>query len=354
MANTDGLMRKEKQGQPPTLYYAPVAMNNGPSGERNEPGWKRPFKVLQKNWRLSLTFVLTVLIGVIVLTSLMTPTYEPQALLEIDPPGAQPFSLRDGQTSDLGAARYMDTQLEILRSDDLALATIRDLKLDQKPEMVRQSTLGKIIGAVTEPFGSSDPKESVRTKDEERALQSFRKKFSASQVRQSHLVELSFASRDPKLAAKVTNTVADLFIKRNYEMRYGVSMQASKWVSHQLDALRQKIADANRAVVDFQNKNGIVNVLDAQNQTTNTITQKVSALNQQLTQAEADRIEQEAYLKMAESGNTASLPQVQNSPLLQSLMQRLADSKAQLAQALAIYGNQNPNVKKLQSQVNEA
>jgi len=353
MADTEGLIHKEMYRQPPSLYYPPVMHNEAPSGTRNEPGWKGTLQVLRKNWVLSVAFALTVLIGVIILTALMTPTYEPQALLEIDPPGAEPFTLRNEQTSELGASSYIDTQLEILRSDDLALATIRALHLDQNPEMVSQSTMSKIITAITQPFGRSHSNKSGLSREEEKALNSFQKKFTASQVRQSHLVEVSFESRDPKLAANVTNTLVQLFIKRNYQMRYGVSVQASEWVSNQLDALRQKIAAANQAVADFQNRNGIVNVTDAQNQTMNTVTQKVSELNRQLTQAEADRIEQEAYLKMAETGNTGSLPQVQNSPLLQNLMQRLADSRAQLAQAMAIYGSRNPNVIKLQSQVDE-
>jgi succinoglycan biosynthesis transport protein ExoP len=353
MADTEGLIHKEKNRQTPALYYPPVVPIEGPSGSRNEPGWRGTLQILQKNWVLSVAFALTVLIGVILLTALMTPTYEPQALLEIDPPGAEPFSLQNSQTSELGADRYMSTQLEILRSDELALATIRELHLDQKPELVAQSTLSKILGFVAHPFGPDDPRQASRTEAEERALRAFRDKFSAAQVRQSHLVEVNFTSRDPKRAAEVTNTAVDLFIKRNYQMRYGNTMQASEWVSHQLDALRQKIADSNRALVDFQNNNGIVNVTDAQNQTMNTVTQKVSELNRQLTQAEADRIEQQAYLKMAESGNTSSLPQVQNSPLLQNLKQRLGDSRAQLAQAMAIYGNKHPNVKKLQSEVNE-
>ncbi len=353
MANAQGLIRRERHSQPPSLYYPPFTLNVTPSGGGNERGWRATLQILRKNWTLSLAFVLAVLIGVTILTSLMTSTYEPQALLEIDPPGAEPFSFRNDQTSEPRAASYIDTQLEILRSDDLALATIRALHLDQNPEMIAQSTLDRILAVVIRPFGASGSNKSGLTREEARALNSFQKRFAASQVRQSHLVAVRFASRDPKVAADVTNTLVELFIKRNYQMRYGVSLQASEWVSNQLNSLRQKIAAANRAVADFQNENGIINVTDAQNQTINTITQKVSELNRQLTQAEADRIEQEAYLKMADTGNTSSLPQVQNSPLLQNLMQRLGDSRAQLAQAMAIYGTQNPNVKKLQSQVNE-
>ncbi len=352
MAETEGLIRKGNRQQP-SVYYPPITLSETPPGGHKEPGWKGLLQILQKNWALSAAFALSVLIGVIILTALMTPTYESKALLEIDPPGSAPFALQNTTSTELGSTSYVDTQLEILRSDDLAIATIRDLHLDQDPEFVARGTLSKIIAAITEPFGQSHSSKAGLTVKEERALKSFRDRFSADQVRQSHLVEVSFDSRDPKMAAKVANTVAQLFIKRNYKMRYGVSVQASQWVSQQLDALRGKIAAANQAVVDYQNQNGIVNIPDGQNQTTNTVTQKVSQLNQQLTQAEADRIEQEAYLKMAESGNTASLPQVQNSPLLQSLIQRLADGRAQLAQAKAIYGDRNPNVIRLQGQVNE-
>ena len=80
MADTEGLIRKERHRQPPSLYYPPLAPNEGASGGRNEPAWKGTLQILQKNWVLSVAFALTVLIGVIMLTALMTPTYEPSPM----------------------------------------------------------------------------------------------------------------------------------------------------------------------------------------------------------------------------------------------------------------------------------
>lgn len=354
MHKTVGIRRNEPgapEGSPRRGLWAPdvepLAGSIGPS--------QRNLWVLQKNWRLSLAFASTVLVGVIVAACLMAPVYEPKARIEINPPSDQVFSLPDGATSDPGAQNYLETQIEILQSSELALATIQALHLDQNPELVPSSKLTQLTAAAVRWFtfkrGSRD-----QDADESRqdlALKSFAERLSVAQVRQSRVVEVSFASHDPTLAAQVTNSLLDIFIQRQHDTRYGPTI----WVSQQLEDLRQKIANENRALAEFQNTNGLMDVSDGQNPTQNqpqnTVTQKVSELNQQLTTAEADRIQLEAYVKMAEGGNTDSLPLVQNSPLMQGLTQRFVDTRAQLAQAHTIYGENNSNVKKLESEENE-
>jgi capsular exopolysaccharide synthesis family protein len=79
----------------------------------------------------------------------------------------------------------------------------------------------------------------------------------------------------------------------------------------------------------------------------------VNELNRQLTQAQTERIQQEAYLNMIEGGRAESLPQMRDNLILQDLSKRLSESRAQLAQALAVFGKNNPNVKKLQNQTDE-
>jgi polysaccharide biosynthesis transport protein len=138
-------------------------------------------------------------------------------------------------------------------------------------------------------------------------------------------------------------------------------MAAAGALSNELSDLKSAVDKANGALIDFQQKNGIVEVGASTSQDgssvaggpQNPVTARVIDLNRQLTQAEADRLSQESYLKMINTNNANSLPQMRDNIVLQELQKRLAESRADLAQALAVYGENNSNVRRLRNQTNE-
>ena len=79
----------------------------------------------------------------------------------------------------------------------------------------------------------------------------------------------------------------------------------------------------------------------------------MAELNQQLSQAQADRIQLEALLKSVQAGSPDVLPEIRNNPVVQQLSTKLAEQRAELSQVRVVYGPSHPNVKKLQSQVDE-
>ena len=72
-----------------------------------------------------------------------------------------------------------------------------------------------------------------------------------------------------------------------------------------------------------------------------TYTEHMGELSRQFTQAEAERIQLQALLKN-ENGNPDSLPEVRNNPVVQQLSQKLAEQRAELSQALVVYGSNHP------------
>ena len=58
-------------------------------------------------------------------------------------------------------------------------------------------------------------------------------------------------------------------------------------------------------------------------------------------------------MKQIRQGNVDALPQMKDNVLIQGLTTRLVDSRAELAQALAVYGGNNPQVRKLEQQTDE-
>src|SRR5437899_9435898 len=105
--------------------------SQSPRPVATDPGseWIRARNLLKRNWRISAAFAAAVVVTVTTATLLMKPIYEPVARIEIDPPGAEAFSLENGN-SGANEAEYLETNAQILQSDELAIAVIRALHLD--------------------------------------------------------------------------------------------------------------------------------------------------------------------------------------------------------------------------------
>src|SRR5262249_47079707 len=193
--------------------------------ESNESDWERVLWILQKHWLLSLGFALAVLIATVIYTFHVKPFYAPTARIEVDPPGWAVAPIHDtGNNTESSDADYLETQPQILRSDDLAIAVIRKLRLDRNSKFVNKKLLERVDDQANE-----QPSDGNQLTDLEAvALSTFRNGLTVTAVRNSRLIEVSFSSHDPRLAAKVTNSTATVLADRNYRGFYQAPMQPSK------------------------------------------------------------------------------------------------------------------------------
>jgi capsular exopolysaccharide synthesis family protein len=304
--------------------------------------WERISIVLGKQWKLIAGFALSTFLTVAIVTFMIKPMYEPVTRIEIDPPGAEIFSLQ-GNNAGYGDSEYLQTQAQKLKSDELALEVIRALRLDHNEDFVPQgATAGTAEAATREGAGQS-------TAAENRALQTFRGRGAVTRDSSSRLVTVSFGSHDPRLAAQVTNKMVELFIEDSYKTRHDAIVKSTEWLSKQLDDIRQRMGESNRALADFQRTNGIADT----GENRNTVAEQMADLNRQLTLAEADRIQLQAFLTREKEASPDTLPQVRANPVIQQMTQKLAEVRSELAQSEVIYGKNHPNIKKLQNQAQE-
>jgi succinoglycan biosynthesis transport protein ExoP len=322
--------------------------------------WEQVLRVLGKNKRIVAALALLIALGVAAYAFHLKDIYSPVARLQIDPPGSAVLSLRESDASLENDQEYLETQSQILQSDELATRVIRSLRLDLNKEIVGSANLARYANPANDAVKGAkrDTEDDTldaqfraadRTPLETIALRQFRSRLSVSIVRGSRLAEVSFASNDPKLAQQVTNNLVAQFIDRHFKTRYTTTMQASDWLLGQLGDLRRNVEESNQAVVTYQKRNGLVEEDEKDGPTS----QLVSGVSRQLAEAQADRIQTEAYVRMIDAGQADSLPQLHQSPVYQSVTSQYAQASAQLAQARAIYGEQNNNYKKLLNQVNE-
>src|SRR5712691_2082373 len=308
-------------------------------------------RVFRRRWRTAAWFAGIMMTVTVLVTLLMTPLYAPDVRIEIGAPGSEAFSINH---DDLAASDndYVETQVLNLLSEQLAIATIRELHLDQKPEFIATrhlSLLGWLRPRRRDDTANQNPDELRLTPQESRALEFFKRQLEVRRLGNSRIVGVSFASKDPHLAAQVTNTLALNFINQYYRSRHDSIMQSYQWIEHQLDDIRQKMEESNQALVRFQRSSGITDIDEQQN----TFTQRVAELNRQLTQAEMDRVQYQSFLSKASLGEEDSLPQVEDNQVILALKQKLAQAQADLSQGLAVYGPNHIKAKQLQSQVDD-
>jgi polysaccharide biosynthesis transport protein len=303
--------------------------------------WQRGLDVLRKHWRFSAMFAAAVMITVTAVTYLTTPTYEATARIEIDPPG-EVFSLEGGASA--SDAEYLETEAQVLQTDNLAIDVIQKMRLDQNPEMV-----GRISGskAAADTLPTADTQQ--LTQAEKIALVNFRAKLKVKRDTASRLIQIGFSSHNPEFAAQVTNTVVQTFIENTFQTRHNAIMKSSEWLSRQLDDIRAKMETSSKALADYQASIGIADVDGDKS----TYTEHMGELSRQYTTAESDRIQIQSLLHNMQNGDPDSLPEVRNNPVVQTLSSRLAEQRGELAQTLVVYGKNHPMAKKLQSQVDE-
>ena len=361
-ASREAILLGRSQPRLPGPALTPPSGSPGPSSDKVD--WLRALRILHKHWRLSATFAASVMSTVLIATVLTKPEYAPSARVEIDPPGAELFSLEDHGSTQAGAD-YIETQARNMQSDELLVSVIRQLHLDRISEFTQRGFITRSLGAafsVMEKvpewlWGERNQAERsdsnadllVLSPSEARALRMMQKRLTVDRDSASRLVTVSFASHDPLLSATVTNAIVHSFIDRTYQTRHETIMQSTEWLAKELDDIRTKMEASNRALADFQRASGIADV----DQYRSTYTDRLEELSKERTQALSDRIQIESFLGRVRSGDFQTLPQVQNNQVVQLLTQRLGEARADLAQTLAVYGKNHPNTKRIQNEVQE-
>jgi succinoglycan biosynthesis transport protein ExoP len=159
------------------------------------------------------------------------------------------------------------SQIENLKSEQLAVAVIRQLKLgEDQPlaqvpwyrSMLRRSPRGDISGVNT-----VRPSEAfVLTEAENRVLKKFKERLNVSRTGDSRIVRISFAHEDPAMAARITNAAAGTFLDQYTQRRLAMIRQSEQLAQAQLEDVRARLESSKGVLTKFQRANGIADVDD--------------------------------------------------------------------------------------------
>ena len=305
--------------------------------------------IVKRRW-VVLSCLLIVFSTVAIGTLKQKPVYQGKVLIEINPEQPNVLSFKEVlQISTADVDSYRETQYKVLQSRTLTDRVVRDLQLYRVPEFYRGRMLLGLIASDPEKIPSpSDPGPPDPSMDAYRnSVKHFQDSVSVGPVRRSNLVEVSFDSQDPKLAARVANQLASDYIDQNLQVKWDETVKASEWLSGQLVGLKAKLEKSEDALQSYAQANSILFVEEKQN----LVNARLKQLQEEYTKAQAERFQKESLHNLVQTGRVQDLPGFLSNRLIQDLAMRLAELERDYAQLTATVKPDYPKALALKKQI---
>ncbi len=142
----------------------------------------------------------------------------------------------------------VETQIEAIRSQVLALGVVDKLDLETHPDFnTERSALGTLVMSFLGLASAQAPDDhGLRRR---LALATLVKKLGVRRLGRSYVAEISFTSRDPEMAARIVNAIAEGYITEQLGARQASRQLSNDWMEKKVRDLRE---EANRAAEALQ------------------------------------------------------------------------------------------------------
>jgi succinoglycan biosynthesis transport protein ExoP len=129
-------------------------------------------------------------------------------------------------------SQLMQSQVEILRSENIARRVIDQLGLLRSPDFGAQAQAQANAKADPPPGSATEDARALR-----RALDMFQKRLSVDQVGQSYVIEVRVRAGDPQRAAEIANGLVAAYLDDQATANATVAQSASGWLRDRMRAL---------------------------------------------------------------------------------------------------------------------
>ncbi|KAA0679842.1 chromosome partitioning protein ParA, partial [Neorhizobium sp. P12A] len=259
-----------------------------------------------------------------------------------------------GFTDDEGSVL---SQVELIKSDTIALAVVDKLKLLDNPIFMDPSasplSVLKRLLDFKSWFADSDAAAETAEDRREDAAAALSENMTVERVGRTYVLSISYTSPSPDLAAQIAGAIADAYLVDKLNSKYDATRRASDWLQGRIDELRQKALESDLAVQKFIATNGLVSS-NGQLLSDQQLTQLNSALidaQGQTAQAQAkyDRIE-----SIIASGKTdAIVADVLDSPTITDLRKKYLDASKVEADISKRLGQDHEQAVRLRAEMSE-
>jgi succinoglycan biosynthesis transport protein ExoP len=324
---------------------------------------------------------LGLLVGILV-TATMTPRYRATATIELnEEKNGGVSALSDLASVATGSGDELkvkiQTETAVIENDSIALAVM------SKMGMLR---LGK-SGWLSKEKGSLVSVDALPARRREELIEGFEANLKVKEVENSRLIAITYASVDPFQAANVANAIVAEYRSYLLHSNYSSSQEVSQWLTSQLSGLSDQVTKTEQAVAEFERSHNLSSAMPGLATLGRSAApsnsgpggassagmrvpelDRLSTLNEEVTQAEAQRLADEAIYRLTETQNpevisslaSSVLPGLSNSTvlsqgngleILNALREQEATARVAYADASTKYGAKNPRLAEIESQL---
>ncbi len=320
--------------------------------------------VVRLRWRIvffTLLFMLTVVAGV---NMALPKLYRASVTVLVDVKGGD--LLLGGQTQVPVVPGYLATQVGIVSSDRVVQKVIRALGLDSDERLIarwRDQVAGSPL------FGDSGFFAWLRTQaghlfpvlenpgpvEEDGSASDFKlwlagrlaKGLQVRPAREGNLIEITILWDEAERAARIANAFAQAYIDTSLELKVDPAKSYVKWFEERNQVLRRDLERAQARLSEYQRASGVVASPSANLDIENT---RLSELSSQLTALQGARAESASRERQA-ALKGESMSEVLQNPVVASLKGDLARLELQRAEKSRRFGDNYPDIRRLDEQV---
>lgn len=307
-----------------------------------------------------------------VVTYLTPDMYTATTALNFDFKNANPIDIQ-GRT--LESDDYLYTQMDIIESLNVAKKVEGSLTDYERERFISSAQAEntvvdrakRSIIDVIKSLGASEDKSHVKQRSAD-PTESINVKSAYSWFAQivgrnldveprvnSRIVDITYSSTDPRVAALMANRFAEAYLATNLEMTIDPARKTSRWFDEQLKILRQKLEDAQSELTAYQQKEGIV----SSDERMDTENARLRELSSQLVQAQQEtRTAVSAQKKLKEilekGAALTGFSLVFDNPDVQKIKAEIRQLQGELVDISASLGKNHPRYKRVSAELDGA
>jgi succinoglycan biosynthesis transport protein ExoP len=240
---------------------------------------------------------------------------------------------------DADTGERMDTEIEILRSRNLALETIKALHLESNPDFA--------------PLKNGRPNDLSSPEVREDLVAYFHSAVAIARLGHTNIVQIMVTSKNPQLASLIANAIIDTYIEHSFRENFAATAKISAWLDQKLNGLKTNLERSEEHILDLQKDLGVYGI--GQGQGNSVVAANLEELNKQYADAEVDRLLKESRLQeMKESSpDVIDAATANTDAALLVDKQRLAQLNDEYTQLVQTYGSAHPRVRTMKAQIEE-
>lgn len=314
------------------------------------------FSVLKMNAKLIVGVTLACLLVMFVYLTRATPTYTAYARVLLDS-RQERLTPAEAVVSDLDlSAPVIAGEVVSIQSNVLLGEVVENLDLLNEPALdPRVPKPEAFVSWIKRLARGGEPPHLVAQQLSDDVLRSIvvdslRQNLRVEQVGVSYAIGMNYRSSDPRLAAMITNAVAEGYIASQLDEKLSASTRANTWLSDRLVELSNQVQSTDAEVVEFR-----AAMIERAEGSEESISQLLAELNTRLVESATERADAAVRLSQVElllrDGGLEAASDVVTSPFLQTMQQQNAELTARRAQLGSTLGRMHPEMVRISAQI---